>query len=128
MSETDQEQLDYGTITCVHGMNLGTPGGADFMCGMCESGITNLVTCATCEVKLWLQHEQRIVNCYPSVERAREAMFFREQIATIRASDDGMTQRTRRLILDVIGRIKYHTSVRDHNISMSDAEREEMNA
>jgi hypothetical protein len=44
VAETDQEQLDYGNVTCVHGMNLGTSGGADFMCGECESGFTERVT------------------------------------------------------------------------------------
>jgi|10_taG_2_1085330.scaffolds.fasta_scaffold02393_7 hypothetical protein len=115
MSETDQEQLDYGNVTCVHGMNLGTSGGADFMCGDCESGFTKRVECDTCGDVLWLQHEQRVVNCYPSVERWKEARFMRETIADIRASDTGMTNLIRRVILDTIKRIKMDTSVRDHN-------------
>ena len=113
---------------CVHGQYTGSPWGGDFLCGMCESGITNLVTCATCEVKLWLQHEQRVVNGYPSVERWKEARFMRQVIADIRASDTGMTNSIRNVILDTIKRIKADTPVRDHNISMSDAEWEEMNA
>ena len=87
MAETDQEQLDYGNVTCVHGMNLGTSGGADFMCGECESGFTERVTCDTCDDVMWLQEGQRIVNCYPSVKRWKEARFFREQITEIRAND-----------------------------------------
>jgi len=35
--ESEREQLQYGS-TCKHGTSLGTPGGADFMCGYCESG------------------------------------------------------------------------------------------
>lgn len=34
--ESDREQLEYGRY-CMHGTNVGTPGGADFMCGLCES-------------------------------------------------------------------------------------------
>ena len=114
MAETDQEQLEYGNVTCVHGMNLGTSGGADFMCGECESGFTERVTCDTCGDVMWLQEGQRIVNCYPSVKRWKEARFFREQITEIRANE-GMTNSARWFILDMIGRIKANTPVRDHN-------------
>jgi hypothetical protein len=30
---------------CVHGTAIGTPGGADLMCGACEDERTNLVDC-----------------------------------------------------------------------------------
>jgi hypothetical protein len=56
----------------------------------------------------------RIVNCYPSVKRWKEARFFREQITEIRANE-GMTNSARWFILDMIGRIKANTPVRDHN-------------
>jgi len=42
MAETVEEQMEYGTL-CVHGRNLGTPGGADLMCGWCEDGYTHWV-------------------------------------------------------------------------------------
>ena len=115
MAETDQEQLEYGNVTCVHGMNLGTSGGADFMCGECESGFTNGQVCLVCGETLWLQHGMWVVNCYPSVKRWKEARFMRETIADIRASDTGMTNSIRRVILDTIKRIKADTQVRDHN-------------
>ena len=38
MSESLNEQIEYG-IHCQHGTALGTPGGADLMCGLCEDGL-----------------------------------------------------------------------------------------
>jgi len=43
MSETLQEQIEYGSRCKPHGVPLGTPGGADLMCGLCESGMTTWV-------------------------------------------------------------------------------------
>lgn len=40
--ESIREQIEYGT-RCVHGIPLGTPGGADLMCGLCEDGLTTWV-------------------------------------------------------------------------------------
>ena len=40
MAETVEEQMEYGSY-CMHGRNLGTPGGADLMCGDCEAGYTH---------------------------------------------------------------------------------------
>lgn len=37
--ESIREQIEYGS-RCVHGTALGTPGGADLMCGACEDGLT----------------------------------------------------------------------------------------
>lgn len=38
MSESLNEQIQYG-MRCQHGTSLGTPGGADLMCGYCEDGL-----------------------------------------------------------------------------------------
>jgi hypothetical protein len=38
MAESEWEQLIYGDV-CKHGTAIGTPGGADFLCGLCESGM-----------------------------------------------------------------------------------------
>jgi len=40
--ESLQEQIEYGTW-CMHGQPLGTPCGADLMCGLCEDGLTHWV-------------------------------------------------------------------------------------
>ena len=40
--ETVEEQMEYGDH-CVHGTNVGTPGGADLMCQLCELGLTEWV-------------------------------------------------------------------------------------
>lgn len=42
MMETLQEQILYGSY-CQHGTALGTPGGADLICGMCENGFNRWV-------------------------------------------------------------------------------------
>lgn len=42
VAETVEEQMEYGAI-CIHGRNLGTPGGADLMCGYCEEGMDTWV-------------------------------------------------------------------------------------
>lgn len=39
MSETLLEQIGYGR-TCMHGTKIGTLGGVDLLCGMCEAGFT----------------------------------------------------------------------------------------
>lgn len=40
MAESDWEQQAYGNH-CMHGTAVGTPSGADFMCGWCEDGYTH---------------------------------------------------------------------------------------
>ena len=35
------EQVAFGDH-CIHGTAVGTPGGADLLCGMCEMGMTHL--------------------------------------------------------------------------------------
>lgn len=42
MAETAQEQAHYGG-RCMHGNAVGTPGGADLMCPLCEDGATTFV-------------------------------------------------------------------------------------
>lgn len=42
MGEPLHEQIGYGSY-CRHGTNIGTPGGADLMCGYCEMGLTKWV-------------------------------------------------------------------------------------
>ena len=37
--ESEREQLLYGD-RCMHGTNIGTPSGADFLCNYCEDGMT----------------------------------------------------------------------------------------
>jgi hypothetical protein len=40
--ESIQEQVEYGG-RCQHGTAIGTPGGADLMCGLCEDGFDTWV-------------------------------------------------------------------------------------
>lgn len=41
--ETREEQARYGGHCTPHGIMVGTPGGEDLMCGLCEMGFTNWV-------------------------------------------------------------------------------------
>ena len=43
MAETIEEQIEYGDRCTPHGNPVGTPGGADIMCSLCEGGLTNWV-------------------------------------------------------------------------------------
>lgn len=45
----EPDELDYGHY-CIHGTNIGTPGGTDYLCGLCESGFDTPVSVATYEV------------------------------------------------------------------------------
>lgn len=68
--ESVAEQIEYGMNICIHGRNLGTPGGADLMCGDCEAGFTSRQVCTNCTSTMWLQHGQRVVSCEPNPERS----------------------------------------------------------
>ena len=37
-SDSEYFQEDYDTVHCMHGAFIGYPGGADYMCGLCENG------------------------------------------------------------------------------------------
>lgn len=39
MAEDYEDARRFGT-RCLHGTNVGTPGGMDLMCGLCENGLT----------------------------------------------------------------------------------------
>lgn len=41
--ESLREQIEYGGHCSPHGTAIGTPGGADLMCGLCEQGLTRWV-------------------------------------------------------------------------------------
>ena len=71
--ESVAEQIEYGIDICIHGRNLGTPGGADLMCGDCEAGFTSHHVCIVCDTKLWVQHGQWVVKCEPNPERTKLA-------------------------------------------------------
>ena len=52
MSEELWEQVIYGRH-CVHGTPVGTPGGADLMCGLCEDGLDRWVDDTWTEHRVW---------------------------------------------------------------------------
>jgi hypothetical protein len=43
MAESVEEQIEYGGYCSTHGNPIGTPGGADIMCHLCEVGFTKWV-------------------------------------------------------------------------------------
>jgi hypothetical protein len=103
VAETDQEQLEYGNVTCVHGMNLGTSGGADFMCGECESGFTNGQVCLVCDETLWLQHGMWVLTCKPNKWRRDMALAIHD--ARRKKIANGTYEQTWRLmVLDILAR------------------------
>lgn len=53
--ETIQEQIEYGSF-CKHGTALGTPGGADIMCQLCEIGLDTWVPDPTYRFIMILKH------------------------------------------------------------------------
>lgn len=52
---------DYDQVHCIHGSYIGYPGGADYICGMCEDGLHILVTVVSIELQLY---DQTIDTCY----------------------------------------------------------------
>lgn len=59
MAESDWEQLAYGNH-CKHGTAIGTPGGADFMCGLCEMGFDVWVPEPTFQLGVWISPDQDV--------------------------------------------------------------------
>lgn len=41
-SDSEYFAEDHDQVYCVHGVFIGYPGGADFICGLCEDGATEL--------------------------------------------------------------------------------------
>lgn len=41
-SDSEYFAEDYDSVHCRHGRFIGYPGGADFICGLCEDGATKL--------------------------------------------------------------------------------------
>jgi hypothetical protein len=58
--ESEREQLLYGDH-CIHGTAIGTPGGADFLCGLCEDGYDTWVEDPTYELTIQLD-----IMAYPT--------------------------------------------------------------
>ena len=63
---------------CIHGNYTGTPWGADFLCGMCEDGLTRIVTCTECGFATWGTIGESFSSCEPNPERRSKAKFLRE--------------------------------------------------
>ena len=77
--ESLREQVEYGNY-CIHGTNIGTPGGADLMCGACEDGYTVLHQCPACGQRMWRKYGQRVrheSNASARSKRASEIVRFR---------------------------------------------------
>ena len=63
---------------CVHGQYTGNSWGADFLCGMCEDGYTQRITCGDCGFWTWGMHGEKVLECVPNPERIKQAQGYRE--------------------------------------------------
>ena len=63
---------------CVHGKYTGNSWGADFLCGMCEDGFTQRITCGDCEFWTWGMHGEKVLECVPNPERIEQAQEYRK--------------------------------------------------
>jgi len=63
---------------CVHGQYTGNSWGADFLCGMCEDGIDQRITCGDCGFWTWGMHGEKVLECVPNPERIKQAQGYRE--------------------------------------------------
>ena len=63
---------------CVHGQYTGNSWGGDFLCGMCEDGIDQRITCGDCGFWTWGMHGEKVLECVPNPERIKQAQGYRE--------------------------------------------------
>jgi len=63
---------------CVHGQYTGNSWGADFLCGMCEDGIDQRITCGDCGFWTWGLHGEKVLACVPNPERIEQAQEYRK--------------------------------------------------
>ena len=62
---------------CVHGQYTGNSWGGDFLCGMCEDGIDQRITCGDCGFWTWGMHGEKVLACMPNPERTEQAQEYR---------------------------------------------------
>ena len=63
---------------CVHGQYTGNSWGADFLCGMCEDGLTQVIACADCGFTTWGKYDEKFSSCDPNPKRVELAKGFRK--------------------------------------------------
>jgi hypothetical protein len=63
---------------CVHGQYTGNSWGADFLCGMCEDGYTQRITCGDCGFWTWGMYGEKVLACVPNPERTEQADEYRK--------------------------------------------------
>ena len=63
---------------CVHGQYTGNSWGGDFLCGMCEDGIDQRITCGDCGFWTWGMHGEKVLACVPNPERTEQAQEYRK--------------------------------------------------
>ena len=62
---------------CVHGQYTGNSWGGDFLCGMCEDGIDQRITCGDCGFWTWGMRGEKVLACVPNPERIEQAQEYR---------------------------------------------------
>ena len=63
---------------CVHGQYTGNSWGGDFLCGMCEDGIDQRITCGDCGFWTWGMRGEKVLACVPNPERTEQAQEYRK--------------------------------------------------
>ena len=63
---------------CVHGQYTGNSWGGDFLCGMCEDGIDQRITCGDCGFWTWGMRGEKVLACVPNPERIEQAQEYRK--------------------------------------------------
>jgi hypothetical protein len=97
---------------CVHGQYTGSPWGGDFLCGMCESGQTERITCGDCDFARWGEHGEKFVTCEPNAERDEEAQDFHAMRKEFMARGD--YAKHRKWLRDALSRSRAETPKRVH--------------
>ena len=72
---------------CVHGQYTGNSWGGDFLCGMCEDGYDQRITCGDCGFWTWGMYGEKVLACVPNPERTEQAQEYR--IVRNRAKSEG---------------------------------------
>ena len=103
--ESVQEQLEYGD-SCMHGTGIGTSGGADLMCHLCESWLTSHHECMVCGERMWVQHGMWVVTCKPNPERSKLAELIYKTRNELRR-DGRYNASWRKILAEILMRDRY---------------------
>jgi hypothetical protein len=97
--ESVEEQIEYGNHCGPHGNPVGTPGGADIMCQLCEDGLTTWVEDPSWSLRLGPLGQYTIFNGFrfreselasPSIRTLRRYIKFRRFLMMFGTEDEAL--------------------------------------